>query len=133
ATWDGSKREVLEDVFAEHDLIADTDQGRSFQAFWDFLMSPERQEELSHLLNMVIGLEEVADLRPDAGLRTIHYDWLTAGEQAQRTVARLSEQLRRFLDEQALLENKRIMTLLRGIEEHALALRGSELTDLLMD
>jgi len=133
ATWDGSKGEVLEDVFTEHDLIADTDQGRSFQAFWDFLMSPERQEELSRLLSRVLSLDDVAALRPDASLRTIHYDWLTAGEQAQRTVARLSEQLRRFLDEQALLENKRIMTLLREIEEHALAVRGREPTDLIME
>ena len=96
-------------------------------------MSPERQEELSRLLSRVLSLDDVAALRPDASLRTIHYDWLTAGEQEQRTVARLSEQLRRFLDEQALLENKRIMTLLREIEEHALAVRGREPTDLIME
>ena len=48
-------------------------------------------------------------------------------------MARLSEQLRRFLDEQALLENKRIVTLLREIEEHALAVRGREPTDLIME
>ncbi|MGL4860909.1 MAG: DUF3375 family protein, partial [Enterobacteriaceae bacterium] len=41
----------------------------------------------------------------------------------QRTVARLSQQLRRFLDDQAWLENRRIMDILRGIESKALALR----------
>jgi len=53
----------------------------------------------------------------------MHYDWLTAGEATQRTVARLSEQLRRFLDDQAWLENRRIMALLRSVEQHALAVR----------
>ncbi|MBS7327116.1 MAG: DUF3375 family protein, partial [Thiopseudomonas sp.] len=48
---------------------------------------------------------------------------LKAGEVAQRTVARLSEQLRRYLDDQAWLENKRIMHLLRDIEGKALSLR----------
>ena len=47
-------------------------------------MSPERQEELSRLLSRVLSLDDVAALRPDASLRTIHYDWLTAGEQAQK-------------------------------------------------
>jgi hypothetical protein len=53
----------------------------------------------------------------------VHYDWLEAGEQTQRTVARLSQQLRRFLDDQAWLENRRIMEILRGIEAGALAVR----------
>lgn len=126
ATWDGSKGEVLQEVFDARDLIIGSDQGRSFQAFWDFLMSSDRQDELTELLGRVLTLGEVADLQPDPRLRRVHYDWLTAGEQTQRTVARLSEQLRRYLDEQALLENRRIMTLLRNIEEHALAVRGAE-------
>jgi len=55
----------------------------------------------------------------------VHYDWLTAGEHTQRTVALLSQQLRRFLDDQAWLENRRIMEILHGIESHALGLRDS--------
>ncbi len=39
-------------------------------------------------------------------------------------MARLSEQLRRYLDDQAWLENRRIMELIRGVEQKALALRG---------
>jgi Protein of unknown function (DUF3375) len=67
----------------------------------------------------------VAALSPDLRLRRVHYDWLEAGEHAQRTVARLSQQLRRFLDDQAWLENRRIMDLLHGIEAKALALRDA--------
>jgi hypothetical protein len=123
ALWDGRKGALLQDILGERDLIADSDQGRSFRAFWDFLMSQTRQEELTQLLERVLRLEPVAELAPDARLKRVHYDWLEAGEHAQRTVALLSQQLRRFLDDQAWLENRRIMEMLRGIEAAALALR----------
>ncbi|MNQ22457.1 hypothetical protein D3C85_356020 [compost metagenome] len=123
ATWEGSKGELIGEIFGEHEAIADSDQGRSFRAFWDFLMSPARQEELSELLQQVFALAPVQSLEPDRRLLRMHYDWLEAGETAQRTVARLSEQLRRYLDDQAWLENRRIMRLLRDIEGQALQLR----------
>jgi hypothetical protein len=124
ALWDGSKGALLQDILGERDLIDDSDQGRSFRAFWDFLMSRDRQDELSALLDRVLQLEPVADLAPDPRLRRVHYDWLEAGEQTQRTVALLSQQLRRFLDDQVFLENRRIMDILRGIESGALAVRA---------
>lgn len=123
ALWDGAKGALLHDIMGERDLIAESDQGRSFRAFWDFLMSQARQEELTQLLDRVLDLPPVAELAPDARMRRVHYDWLEAGEHAQRTVALLSQQLRRFLDDQAFLENRRIMEILRSVEAGALAVR----------
>jgi hypothetical protein len=125
ALWEGAKGALLEDIMGERDAIGDSDQGRSFRAFWDFLMSSRRQEELTELLERVLALPPVADLRPDARTRRVHYDWLEAGEHTQRTVAQLSQQLRRFLDDQAWLENRRIMDILHGIEAKALAVRDA--------
>ncbi|HUM05517.1 MAG TPA: DUF3375 domain-containing protein [Terriglobales bacterium] len=125
ALWEGSKGALLEEIMGERDAIADSDQGRSFRAFWDFLMSSSRQEELTKLLERVLSLPPVAELKPDARTGRVHYDWLEAGEHTQRTVAQLSQQLRRFLDDQAWLENRRIMDILRGLESKALALRDS--------
>ena len=123
ALWEGSKGELLGEIMGERDAIADSDQGKSFRAFWDFLMSSQRQEELSARLAQILALPAVAELQPDRRTRRIHYDWLEAGEHTQRTVAQLSQQLRRFLDDKAWLENRRIMDLLRSIESKALALR----------
>ena len=123
ALWKGAKGALLEEIMGERDAIADSDQGRSFRAFWDFLMSSSRQEELSTLLERVLSLPPVAEFNPDARTRRVHYDWLEAGEHTQRTVAQLSQQLRRFLDDQAWLENRRIMDILHNIEAKALALR----------
>jgi len=125
ATWEGGKAELLDQFFGERDEISDSDEGRSFRAFWDFLMSPSRQEALSEMLAHAMALEPVAELDPDPRLARIHYDWLEAGETTQRTVARLSEQLRRYLDEQAWLENRRIMNLIRETEQRALTVRRS--------
>jgi len=119
ALWEGGKGELLEDILNECDDITDSDQGKSFRAFWDFLMSSSRQEELTALLDQVMALPPVAESRPDSRLRRVHYDWLEAGEHTQRTVAQLSSQLRRFLDDKAWLENKRIMEILRQIKGNA--------------
>jgi Protein of unknown function (DUF3375) len=125
ALWEGAKGALLDEIMGERDAIADSDQGRSFRAFWEFLLSARRQEEFSDLLAAVLALPAIADLKPEARTKRVHYDWLEAGEHAQRTVAQLSQQLRRFLDDQAWLENRRIMDILRGIESKALALRES--------
>jgi hypothetical protein len=123
AAWEGSRGALLDEIFGEHDSITSSDQGRSFGAFWDFLMSEDRQEELSYLLDKTFALEAVRALSPDPKLRRVHHDWLHAGSTAQKTVARLSEQLRRLVDEKAFLENRRIMQLLRSIETHARSVR----------
>lgn len=121
-TWDGAKGQLLDEVLGDRSHITDSDQGRSFQAFYDLLLSPNRQGELTELLDRAhqLDLAEHGDSR----LRYIHHDWLDAGERAQSTVRQLSEQLRRFLDDQVWLENRRVMELLRNIESRSLALRG---------
>jgi hypothetical protein len=123
ALWDGAKGALLEEIMGERDAIANSDQGKSFRTFWTFLMSQQRQEELTQLLDRALMLPPVVDMQPESRLRRVHYDWLEAGEHTQRTVARLSEQLRRFLDDKAWLENRRIMDILHSIETAALSVR----------
>lgn len=125
ARWEGSKGELLAEILEERDVITGTDQGRSFQAFFDFLMSPQRQEELGQLLETVLALPAVEVLTPDRRLRKVHHDWHIAAEHAQATVRSLSRQLRQFLDDQAWLENRRIMDVIRQLENHALDIRAT--------
>ena len=123
AGWHGGKGELLDDVLGSRESIAGSDQGRSFQAFYGFLLSQARQEELSGLLDRVHSLAGIAER--DIRLRHIHYDWLDAAERTQATVRQLSEQLRRFLDDQVWFENRRVIDILRSIEGRALQLRGT--------
>ena len=128
AGWQGGKGELLDDVLGSRESIAGSDQGRSFQAFCDFLLSQARQEELSELLARVDELAAVAERDPR--LRQVHYDWLDAAERTQATVRLLSEQLRRFLDDQVWFENRRVTDILREIEASALRLRDAPVSDL---
>jgi flagellar motility protein MotE (MotC chaperone) len=121
AGWEGGKGELLDDVLGSRESIAGSDQGKSFQAFYGFLLSQQRQEELSELLARVYELATIADR--DSRLKHIHYDWLDAAERTQGTVRQLSEQLRRFLDDQVWFENRRVIEILRGIEAKALKVR----------
>ena len=121
AGWHGGKGELLDDVLGSRESISGSDQGRSFQAFYGFLLSQARQEELSGLLERVDSLAGIAER--DARLRHVHHDWLDAAERTQTTVRQLSEQLRRFLDDQVWFENRRVIDILRSIENRALQLR----------
>jgi flagellar motility protein MotE (MotC chaperone) len=122
AAWDGSKGELLADLVGSRSEIAGSDQGRSFQSFYDFLLSETRQAELADLLAKVSALDTI---EADRRIRGIHNDWSEAADRAQRTVRQISEQLRRFLDDQVWLENRRVLDLVRAVESAALELRNN--------
>jgi hypothetical protein len=71
AGWQGGKGGLLDDVLGSRESISGSDQGKSFQAFYGFLLSQARQEELSDLLRGVHDLEAIAER--DVRLRHIHY------------------------------------------------------------
>lgn len=122
ASWEGGKGELLAELVGNRADITASDQGRSFQAFYDLLLSETRQDELSDLLAQVQSLE---DIDADRRMRTIHHDWSDAAERTQRTVRQISEQLRRFLDDHVWLENRRVLDLVRTVEAAALTCRES--------
>lgn len=124
AGWQGSRGSLLDDVFGERDAISSSDQGVSFTAFWDFLMSSQRQEEFDELLARVLDMPAVNG--SDQNLRYVLHDWLKAGDAVQRTVAHLSQQLRRFLDDQTFAQNRRVAQLIRDVEAQALAIRDAQ-------
>ena len=131
AEWTGSKGQLLDDVLGSRHSIGESDQGRSFQAFYDFLLSTRQQHELSDLLQRLEQIESVPDVDPQ--LTRVHFDWIDAAERTQGTVRVLSEQLRRFLDDQVWLENRRVVELLQSVEAKAFRLRGFPHPDLVME
>jgi hypothetical protein len=123
ATWDGTQGELLESIFANQQDISSSLQGRTFQGFWDYLMSPESRRKLQELLQRATQIEALAQTDNLHAVTNLHQDWLPAVEQTQGTVRQLSQQMRRLLDDKVFLENKRIMQLIRSVESGALATR----------
>jgi len=125
--WQGGKGELLAEVFESQDGIAGSEQGKSFLAFWRFLMSPDTQEQLQGNVEAVLAMEPVQELANSVAVRGIQRDWVDAGSHVQDTVMQLNGQLRRYVDENYLEQERRILGLARDIEGAALKLRGQKL------
>jgi cell division protein FtsB len=101
--------------------LRDSDQGRSFYAFWEFLMSPARQDALAELLEQIYGLsalDELVDQHPL--LRRLTRTLIDAGEKIVQSNYRLAEQVRRLLDDRTQAESRRAAELIAEIKQHAL-------------
>ncbi|WP_367127873.1 DUF3375 domain-containing protein [Saccharothrix sp. HUAS TT1] len=112
-TWDGPRGTFLSEVFGSQQEIGATDQGRSWTAFWEYLLSASAQDELAELLDVVESLPSLQGWTGEAE-QVLRNDLFTAAELTQRTIASLSSQLRRFLDDAAWAETRRINKLLRS-------------------
>lgn len=120
---DKNKGDLLDEIFDQQDYIQDSEQGKSFSAFWSFLMSPNRQEELRQLTETALQQQALEHMDNTVFLRNIGYALLDAGQKVHQTNAQLVEQLRKYLADQAWLENKRILEIIRGIEQSTLDLK----------
>ena len=124
ALWDEGKGALLDEILGRRDAISDSDQGRSFRAFMDFLLSRSLQQELEALLEKILDMPPVRELAPDRRLSRIHSFWLEASSHVQEIAASLSSQLRRFLDNSVWLENRRIVEILKDIQDNAVKVRN---------
>ncbi len=126
ATWDRGKGALLETIFNEQDGITQSEQGKSFTAFWKFLMSSSYQEDFQDTLEKVLQMRAVHEMDASRNIRHIQYDWVNASAHVQETVAALSQQLRRYVDENFLEEERRINQIVREIEGKAISIRNEQ-------
>ncbi|WMJ74121.1 DUF3375 domain-containing protein [Cytophagaceae bacterium ABcell3] len=117
-----ARGKFLDNVFKARDLIMDSDQGKSFMAFWEFLMNQEKQEELDQMIATVTALKEIKEVKLE-NLENLKVSLVNAGDRVNKTTDLLTEQLRRFLESASVLENRRIAEVIQKIEESALAVR----------
>lgn len=125
AMWDGGKGELLGEILSARDAITDSEQGRSFSAFMDFLLSFGSQRELDELLGKVMEMPPVLEMTPDKSLRRVYNLWFTASKHVQDVVATLSSQLRWFIDNSVWLDNRKIVEIFQKIQVRALSCRDN--------
>ena len=63
ALSDTYKGEVLSSIFEIEDKIRDSDQGKSFFAFWQLLSDTNRSDKLSALIKNIYTIEPLADYK----------------------------------------------------------------------
>jgi len=115
-----NKGQLLKYVLDTDQQIRESDQGQSFYAFYQFLSSPKNQENLDILIRTVLELPDIKKIhKNDRLIRNLKHHLIDAGEKVITGNLHLGEQLRRFLDEKILIENRRSALLLAEIKKHA--------------
>jgi hypothetical protein len=118
-TPDARKGSLIEYVLDADSELKASEQGRSFYAFWEFLIAPSRRAELSTLLTSVRHLAEAQSLRSEVDfLQRFPTYLVNAGSQVVRSNSILAEQLRRILDEKQRAEHRRILDLIWQIKQY---------------
>ncbi|MEM7128056.1 MAG: DUF3375 domain-containing protein [Chloroflexota bacterium] len=123
------KGSIVQHVLDADEALKESDQGRSFYAFWQFLVSQTKQDELRDLLERVYQLEELPTDRDNRHiLRHLKRNLLQAGTRIAQSNRRLAQQLRRLLDEQRLTEARRVQELTAEIKQLAITLRDPKVS-----
>ena len=123
ASMDEAKDKVLSSIFDVEDSIRDSDQGKSFFAFWQILTDANKNEELSNMLEELYKIKEIAQFDKTRKLKNLKYDLLSNANKIAKVTSKLMEQLRRYLDDRVWVENKKILELCKSIEKRALEVK----------
>lgn len=108
-TTSQAKGKVLEELFRQQDFLLETDQGKSFSAFWEFLLSQSKQDEFEKLIDEILNIPVVQQIRRENfSIDNIRNNLIEAGDKTNKTTNSLLEQLRKYLEHKSFLENKRI-------------------------
>lgn len=113
---DMGKADLLDQVFSQQDHLWNTDQGKSFRSFWEFLMSESMQQQLETLLEKVNAIPEIQEVKREQVVDRIKTNLVEAGDKVNRSNDGLIEQLRKFVEQKNLAESKHVMRSIEAIE-----------------
>jgi len=122
-----AKADLLDNVFQQQDFLWNTDQGKSFRAFWEFLMSEQMQEELEVLLDKINNIPAILEIKKEQTVDRIKTNLVDAGDKVNRSNDGLIEQLRKFVEQKNLSESRHILQSIEQIE--SLLLENKEVID----
>lgn len=113
------------------DEIENKDQGKSFKAFWEFLMDEKKQQEFMVMTDKLYQLlqDREIDFNNDRFLRYIKRYLYTSGRRVIDSNQKLSEKISRVLSEKNLLERRRALDLINDIRKMAYDLVETKLKD----
>jgi len=122
---DASRGQVLEALFAGVDVIAESDAGRTFNAFWRLLTDPEQSSGLERSIDDVLSREFAGalDARDRRFLLRLTRMLLDQGGMVHEVLQHFARSLRNFVQSREYLEQRRVNQLLKDAQRAALALK----------
>ena len=110
-------------AFEAYDALRSSDQGRSFYAFWEFLISRTGQEEWRKLTGQLLHLLEDRDMDTyQPFLQNIKSMLLEQGRSVYEANDKMAEKLSRIISEREIARHRRLRLQIAGIKERVLEL-----------
>lgn len=122
---DASRGEVLGGLFAGVDVIAESDPGRTFTAFWRLLTDGEQSALFAQALDAVTAREFARRLRPTERrfLHNLTATLLSEGADVHQVLQQFARSLKSFVQSREFQEQRRLRDLLRQAQHAAVGLR----------
>ena len=119
---DGSRGQVLEQLFAGVDLIAESDAGRTFSAFWRLLTDPGQSASLFESLEAIVARPFARQLsgRERRFLLDLTATLMNEGAQVHVVLQHFARSLKAFVQSREFCEQRRLQALLRAAAQAAL-------------
>lgn len=119
---EGSRGDVLEQLFAGVDLIGESDAGRTFHAFWRLLTDSEQAATLRESLDEVTGRPFARQLESQERkfLLGLTGALLNEGRGVHDVLQNFARSLKSFVQSREFLEHRRLHSLLKAATQAAL-------------
>ncbi|HVU97198.1 MAG TPA: DUF3375 domain-containing protein [Puia sp.] len=105
-------------AFEAYDALRKSDQGKSFYAFWDFLISREGQEEWRLLTDQLLQLLADRNIENDGDfVENIKSLLLRQGRNVYESNDRMAEKLSRIITEKEIARHRRLRQQIGSIKE----------------
>lgn len=88
-------------------------------------MASQQQDAFQDLLDRIRRIASLQETLEHHPMDSINFDWVRAASAVQETLREISSQLRRYVDEGYLREERYIHRLIRQVESRAMAVRDS--------
>lgn len=123
---EGNRGEVLDSLFSGIDLIAESEAGRTFSAFWRLLTDPEQAAMLDESLESVMSREFVSelDMQERRFLLRLTRNLLEQGGAVHEVLQTFARSLKHFVQSREYLEQRRVNQLLKEGQRAALAIKN---------
>ncbi|MBZ5505815.1 MAG: DUF3375 domain-containing protein [Acidobacteriia bacterium] len=122
---EGNRGEVLTALFAGVDLIAESEEGQTFSAFWRLLTDPEQSAALEQALDAIMSRRFSAQLsaKERKFLLRLTSALLDEGGTVHETLQHFARSLKNFVQSREYVEQQRLSRLLREAQRAAIALK----------
>ncbi|MCB1177462.1 MAG: DUF3375 domain-containing protein [Leptospiraceae bacterium] len=121
---DSNRGKFLNQILEKENFLYESDQGKSFQGFLEFLISEEKKEELDSLIEHLLSLPEIKEIDSlERGIdkehffRNLKYYMVMESTKVGKTNSKIAEGLKKFIVEKTYMENRRLSEIITEIKK----------------